>query len=231
MAYVAACSDEGVRRYRFGAFALDIEERWLMRDGEPVPLQPRAFDLLAYMVNNAGRLLTKQTLLDELWSGAYVTENSLTQSVRQLRSALMDEVAAPRYIATVPRIGYRFIAPVEIDGDESAAADAAPWRPMAQDAPSQGTAIAPGHGGTVVVDDARLTVIEQRLNAAQRDEVRALYVQGEAGGGDATLIERYRSLLSAFFDALASDTWVTVAVIEEPRPRHCAPPVHSHAAR
>jgi TolB-like protein/DNA-binding winged helix-turn-helix (wHTH) protein/Tfp pilus assembly protein PilF len=100
-------------RYRFGPFELDPSERVLLRDGEPIQLQPKTLDLLTYLVQNSGRLLDKQTLLDDVWKGTVVTENSLTRGIRQIRIALGDDADHARYVETVQRTGYRFIAPVE----------------------------------------------------------------------------------------------------------------------
>lgn len=110
-------------RYRFGDFVLDVAERLLTRrcpttgEGQsnvppPVSLQPKTFDLLVYLVTHAGRLHTKQALLDEVWGSVVVTENSLTRSISQLRTALDDTAEEPRFVETVPRVGYRFIASV-----------------------------------------------------------------------------------------------------------------------
>jgi TolB-like protein/DNA-binding winged helix-turn-helix (wHTH) protein/Flp pilus assembly protein TadD len=100
-------------RYRFGPFELDPAERRLTRDGDPVQLQPKTFDLLAYLVVRSGRLFDKQTLLDQVWKGTVVTESSLTRGIRQIRVALDDDAERSRYVETVQRTGYRFIAPVE----------------------------------------------------------------------------------------------------------------------
>lgn len=108
-------------RYSFGDFVLDVAERSLTRRGssadqsqgaERVSLQPKTFDLLVHLVSHAGKLHTKQALLDQVWGKVVVTENSLTRSIHQLRTALDDTAEAPRFVETVPRAGYRFIAPV-----------------------------------------------------------------------------------------------------------------------
>lgn len=93
---------------------LDVAERSLTRrdTGTPVVLQPKAFDLLVHLVTNAGRLQSKQLLLDGVWRDVVVTESSLTRAIHQLRGALDDTADEPRYIENVPRVGYRFIAPV-----------------------------------------------------------------------------------------------------------------------
>ena len=98
--------------YRFGAFTVDPAAYTLRRDGEPVPISPRPFDLLVYLLRNPRRLVTKDELLDVLWPGVAVTENTLTQAVSDLRRALRETPGAPRCIETVPRRGYRWIAAI-----------------------------------------------------------------------------------------------------------------------
>ena len=96
--------------YVFGPYRLDERERQLLRDSEPVPLPPRAFDLLLALVARAGSLATKEELLSEVWAGAFVEEVNLSYTVSLLRKALGEE----GYIETVPKSGYRFIAPVSV---------------------------------------------------------------------------------------------------------------------
>lgn len=99
-------------RYRFGPFLLDPGERRLLRDGEPVELKPKEFDLLAVLAERSGRLVTKDELMEALWPGVVVEENALSVQVSKLRSALGETARDWRYVETVPRAGYRF-APVE----------------------------------------------------------------------------------------------------------------------
>ena len=101
--------------YRFGDFRVDPAACTLRRAGEPVPLSPRPFDLLIYLLRNPERLVTKDELLDALWPGVAVTENTLTRAVSELRRALHDTPGAPRCIETVPRRGYRWIAATGLD--------------------------------------------------------------------------------------------------------------------
>ena len=86
-----------------------------------VLLQPKTFDLLVHLVTHAGRLHTKQTLLDEVWGDVVVTESSLTRCIYQLRTALDDTADEPRFIETVPRVGYRFIVAVTREEPRTAA--------------------------------------------------------------------------------------------------------------
>ena len=98
--------------YGFGGFILEIGERRLTHDGEHLALAPKAFDLLVALVRRAGRLISKQELLDSVWPESFVEEGILAVHVSALRKALGDTSRPPRYIETVARSGYRFIAPV-----------------------------------------------------------------------------------------------------------------------
>lgn len=95
---------------RFGDFSLDRSEA-VLRCGEvAVPLQPRCFDLLAFLAAHPGQLVTRDRLFAEVWPDVTVGDEALTQAVKELRKALGDDAASPRFIETVPRRGYRFIA-------------------------------------------------------------------------------------------------------------------------
>ena len=107
-------ADTGVRGvYRFGPFHLDVRERRLSRGCEVIPLRLKVFDTLRVLVENAGRLVTKQELLDTVWPETSVEENNLNHNVSVLRKALGDRATGEHYIETVPRVGYRFVASVE----------------------------------------------------------------------------------------------------------------------
>ena len=85
----------------------------VLREGRAIDVTPKLLDLLFHLIDHAGDLVTKEALLDALWPGANVTENALAQAVSELRQALGDDAASPRFIKTVARRGYRFIAPIE----------------------------------------------------------------------------------------------------------------------
>jgi DNA-binding winged helix-turn-helix (wHTH) protein/pimeloyl-ACP methyl ester carboxylesterase len=99
--------------YRFGPFHLDVRERRLSRGGEVISLRLKVFDTLLVLVENAGRLVTKQELLDTVWPETTVEENNLNHNVSMLRKALGEKATGQQYIETVPRVGYRFAAPVD----------------------------------------------------------------------------------------------------------------------
>ena len=126
--------------FRFGSFQLDPGERQLRQDGSPVEINGRYFDALTLMVREPGKLISKDRFLDEVWRGVPVTDEALTQCIKTLRRQLGDDAARPRFIETVPKHGYRFIAPV--DGG------AAPTRRMQVNGRSQEILIL-GAGGTI----------------------------------------------------------------------------------
>lgn len=99
--------------YRFEDFTLDANERELRRGDAPVEINARYLDALTLLVRNQGLLVSKARFLDEIWRGVPVTDEALTQCIRTLRRQLGDNVANPRFIETVPKHGYRFIATVE----------------------------------------------------------------------------------------------------------------------
>ncbi len=103
----------GVPSYQFGRFRLDTAERVLYRDSEPVPLTPKALEILLLLVTKHGHLIEKEELLKTLWPDTFVEEGNLTQQIFHVRKALSDGLDGKHYIDTVPRRGYRFIAPVQ----------------------------------------------------------------------------------------------------------------------
>lgn len=121
-------SADGRQIYEFGRFRLD-RARQQLSDGEvPVALTPRAFDLLLYFVEHAGQLVEKDALMKAVWPKVVVAENNLSQHVSALRQALGDGTNGERYIVTVPRRGYRFIADVRLSANVAATKAGAPSR-------------------------------------------------------------------------------------------------------
>ncbi len=106
--------------YEFGEFRFEPEEARLSRDGDIVNLEPKAIAVLGEMVTHPGHLLARDDLLDTVWGHRHVTPSTLNRIVTMLRQALGDERTAPRYIETVPRMGYRFIAEVHATGEDDA---------------------------------------------------------------------------------------------------------------
>jgi len=106
--------------FEFGEFRLDGTTRVLTRrDGAAVPLTPKAFDTLVYMVGHAGRVLQKDELMRAVWPDTAVEENNLNQNISMLRRVLGEERGEHRFIATVPGRGYQFVAKVRVSTDQA----------------------------------------------------------------------------------------------------------------
>lgn len=104
--------------YEFGSFRLDVTERVLTRDGQSIPLTLKAFDTLLLLVENNGRIVTKEQLLNTVWPDSFVGEGVLSVNVFNLRKAL--DAGEDSFIETIPRRGYRFVATVRETREESA---------------------------------------------------------------------------------------------------------------
>lgn len=107
-------------RYQVEGLTLDAERRALYRGEERLRLTAKPLETLIYLVEHRGRTVGKQELLDVVWKGAFVTEDTLVHAVGEIRRALKDDKKNPRFIQTIPREGYRFIASVEEKRDEEA---------------------------------------------------------------------------------------------------------------
>jgi len=100
--------------YQFGPFLLDTAQHLLSREGDPVPLTPKTYDVLVVLVENSGRMLTKDHLMKTLWPSSFVEESNLTQQISMLRKALGESAGEDRYIVTISGRGYRFAADVKV---------------------------------------------------------------------------------------------------------------------
>src|SRR5215472_11992784 len=99
---------------RFGAFEVSFELREIRKHGMRIQLEEKPFQILEALIENAGQVVQRKTLCEKLWPDTYVAfEHSLNTAVNKLRSVLGDGAQSPRYIETRPRLGYRFVAPVE----------------------------------------------------------------------------------------------------------------------
>src|SRR5262249_16479183 len=105
---------QGNHLYEFEPFVLDACNRILLKGGATVRLTPKALDTLLVLVQNAVQVVEKEKLLKEVWPDSFVEEGSLSRNIHELRKALGDDSSEPRYIETIPRRGYRFVAPVRV---------------------------------------------------------------------------------------------------------------------
>jgi Tol biopolymer transport system component/DNA-binding winged helix-turn-helix (wHTH) protein len=106
-------------KYQFDEFELDVPKRQLRRGGAIVELKPKAFDLLLVLVENSGKLLSKDDLFQMVWENQFVEESNLTVNMSQIRKALGEKASQPRFITTVSGQGYRFVGDVRESGEEA----------------------------------------------------------------------------------------------------------------
>jgi len=161
----------------FGPFSLDRANARLLRNGQPLELVPKDLDVLCFLAERPGRLVSKGELLDAVWQRRFVSESVLKNGISRLRAVLGDDARQPRYIETAQRRGYRFIAAVH-EGAEPTAPVAAP-------------AWAASNGPAWVERGAALTWLQRQLLAAQGGSTRLALLAGEAGIGKTSLVERF----------------------------------------
>src|SRR5215472_13205198 len=165
-------------RVRFDAFELDEADARLLRDGRPLALAPTPFALLCALARQPGSLLTKHALLDLVWGHQFVSDSVLKTAISDLRTVLDDDPRRPRFIETVSRRGYRFIA----------ATAAIPTV-------SGGEASAPGSGALQTMSfigrlDA-LATLRRAWEAACSGRRAIVWIAGEPGIGKTMLIDHF----------------------------------------
>lgn len=169
------------RRLTFGEFCLDLTgERLCCRD-EVVALTPKAFAVLRRLVEDGGQLVSKEDLLRAGWAKTHVSDGVLKVIILEIRRALGDDPAAPRFIETVPRRGYRFIAPRTRQVKVAAAVDPR---------------------GALVGRDEVLAQLEDRLTQALAGQRQLVFLSGEAGIGKTTVLEAFVAQAGASPDLL-----------------------------
>ena len=173
----------------FGPYRLDAANARLLRDGRPVAITPKAFDVLHHLASRAQRLVTKDELLSAVWPDVIVSDASIKVCVREIRKALDDEAKTPTYIETVHRRGYRFIAEVaESGGPPPAATRTANLAAAAAPTPETISATAPS---TLVGRDAELRQLNQALHRAHGGRRQCVFVSGGAGSGKTALADAF----------------------------------------
>ena len=111
--WIAPLAPADMGTVRFGLFSLDPATRQLLRDGQEVPLSPKAFQLLSLLVVNRARAVSRQELHQALWPSTFVLDANIASLVAEIRRALDDDAATPRFVRTMHRFGYRFVAQVD----------------------------------------------------------------------------------------------------------------------
>jgi DNA-binding winged helix-turn-helix (wHTH) protein/tetratricopeptide (TPR) repeat protein len=165
---------QGRTVYEFGPFRLDPVERTLLAGGQASALTPKGFDLLFALVRNAGRIVEKGELLREVWPDTFIEDNNLTVNISALRKILGDASADQRYIQTVPRRGYRFVASVR---------QSVELAPLVQ----RWTGPAEADSDVLVGREPELCKLERFLNQAIAGAGRMIFITGEPGIGKTAL--------------------------------------------
>ncbi len=165
---------------RFGSFRLDLCDERLWRQQEAIPLSPKAFAVLRYLVNHGGQLLTKDSFFDAVWPETAVSESVLTVAIRELRRALGDQARSPQFIETVHRRGYRFIAPITLSelprGERQAAEPGFP---------------AYAYSTVFVGRETELAQLHQWLVSVHERKRQLVFIAGEPGIGKTALVDAF----------------------------------------
>lgn len=183
--YKQTVKDE--RQFVFAAFRLDQANECVWRGTESLALTPKAFAVLQHLVEHAGCLVTKHELLDAVWPGTHVGDAVLKVCVGEIRRALGDTVAAPRFIETAHRRGYRFIADTQVSRLASPFSGS---RHTARIDDEQATTLLVGR-------EAPLARLERGLEMALRGERQTIFITGEPGIGKTSLIAAFRERVAA----------------------------------
>ena len=172
----------------FSGFRFDATNEQLSQGVQAIPLRPKAFAVLAHLVEHAGQLVTKQQLLEAVWPGTFVTDAVLKDSIRQLRDALGDDADSPRFIETAHRRGYRFIGRIS----EEAAVN--------QSHAEASTAVdndAGTRSAGVLGREGELASMSRWLERARQGDRQVVFVTGEPGIGKTTLVTAVRDEAAA----------------------------------
>ena len=159
----------------FGQFRLDRANALLWRGQDRVVLAPKPFEVLCCLVERSGQLVTKDELLDAVWSDLHVSESSLTVAMNAVRAALGDDRQAPNYIETVTRRGYRFIASVTAVRSSSA-------EQLIEEEPSVSEGMANRRRSWRVGRAIPLEILESALHQVQAGRRQVVFVTGEDVG-------------------------------------------------
>jgi predicted ATPase len=159
---------------RFRSFRLDTANQCLWRGEARVDVTPKGFDVLRYLVEHAGRLVTREEILEALWPDTYVNPEGLRKYIQEIRKVLGDRPDKPEFIETLPKRGYRFVAPIIEEGIAT---------PL--DLPS--------HEATMIVGrEPALTELDRCLSKALRGQRQIVFVTGEPGIGKTALIDEFQ---------------------------------------
>jgi predicted ATPase/DNA-binding winged helix-turn-helix (wHTH) protein len=189
------------RKIRFGPYLLDEANECLWRNGEAIALRPKAYAVLRYLVAHPAVLVTKQQLLEVVWAETFVSDSVLKDSIRQLRDALGDDAKSPQFIETAHRRGYRFIAPLQEESQQT--------NPSAVSQPLAVPRFSPHHSvseetptGNMLGRADNLAQLQSWFEKTLNGQSQTIFVTGEAGIGKTTLVEAFLKDVSSKIEIL-----------------------------
>lgn len=186
----------------FGGYRLDLGAGQLWRGAQAIKLTPKAFAALRHFVERPGQLVTKDDLLTAVWSQTVVSEATLASCIQALRQALRDRVKAPRYIETVPRRGYRFIAPLAttppVSSSKFQVSSPLPTPIPSTQHPAQ----------ALVGRETELAQLHGWLRKAFDGERQIVFVTGEPGIGKTTLVEAFLQSLTSSVQRRTANVYI-----------------------
>ncbi|MGH8614434.1 MAG: AAA family ATPase [Gammaproteobacteria bacterium] len=173
--------------WEFAPFRLDRSGGMLWRENQPVALPPRAFSVLCHLVEHAGALVTKDQLLDAVWQHRFVSGSVLKVCINELRRTLADSAKTPRYIETVSRRGYRFIAALKrVENRE-----VTPERSLPLTTPIGSVIRAAEPTHYLLQRTEPLAQLQRLFKRALAGERQMVFITGEAGIGKTTVVESF----------------------------------------
>jgi DNA-binding winged helix-turn-helix (wHTH) protein len=174
-------------QFRFDCFCLDVADERLCQGERELPLTPKAFTLLRYLVEHTGRLLKKEDLLRAVWSDPLATDGSLHVCIRELRQALGDDARKPRFIETVHRRGYRFVGQLRQEAMETV--QATTIQPRGVECESSGQPVSSSQ--PLVGREEELRQLEDWFEHACHGNRQIVFITGEVGIGKTALVDAF----------------------------------------
>jgi DNA-binding winged helix-turn-helix (wHTH) protein len=194
--------------YVFGSFRLDTATQLLCNEKSCARLAPKVYRLLLYFLLHSERLISHEELFDTVWDGRIVDDSALRLTVNSLRNALHDEIKSPRYLSTVCKRGYRFLAEVSVKEcyrvTEASKTSLLHYRPYAQTSPA-------GHKYT-----QELAMLQEAFQQASNGERRLVFVQGEQGIGKTALLDTFLANVQISEPAVLRARCVQMSSVTEP---------------
>jgi DNA-binding winged helix-turn-helix (wHTH) protein/predicted ATPase len=175
------------RQILFPPFRLDPINQYLLRDQEVIPLRPKTFAVLQYLAERPNRLVKKEELIEAVWPETYVTDTLLKGCVTEIRKALGDDPAVPRFIETAHRLGYRFIAPITLIPEDGGAG---------HQIKSSGRFVVPLRlrlppASGLVGRETGFAQLERQLERAMEGERQVVFITGEVGIGKTAMVDSF----------------------------------------